>query len=174
MNFVVRWNSEMLSGQKEASERRYFMVGPPERTWFIADQEDAGDNVYVCDLRQNAPRSDGFGGSTLHFTLVDGSVIAAKGPWHSNSNACFKDTGIDTRDKHRTWGVVSRSRKQVGYDTIMEDVLYKDESIFGVVGHFDRIERIAQEFADKLGCDITFHRQSAGGSSTGGVSCERS
>jgi hypothetical protein len=57
------------------------------------------------------PRSDGYGGSTLNFKLLDGLIDPVKGPWHTNSTAFRHDTGIDIEDLHETRVVLYKTRQ---------------------------------------------------------------
>lgn len=163
-DYVVQ-RQPMRSGQGEAQSRRYYLyTGKSGKRWLVADQDNAAANVYV----EGGPNSDGFGGATLTFPLVDGSEIKLKGPWHGNSDALFEDTGIDVRDRHYTFVVVSRRRESgEHYELIHADVLYKDDT--PQLGNFHRGDLIAREWAQKLNEIVYLYSASEGGSSSGQV-----
>lgn len=171
-NDYVIQRQPMRSGQGEAQSRKYRKyIGKSGRTWLVADQENAGANVYVSadpqELKPGYRGFQGFGGSALTFPLVDGGEIQLKEPWHSNTTALWKDTGIDVRDKHYTFVVVSRERKSgEHYEMIMADVLYKDDA--PQLGTFDRGKDIARELLTTLSLDsVALYSESEGGSSCG-------
>ncbi len=155
----------MVCGSAEAESRRYYKhVGKSGKVWLVADQPDAAANVYV----EGGPNSDGFGGRTLTFPLVDGTELKLKGPWHANSDSLFHDTGIDVRDKHYTFVVISRGRESgEHYESVMVDVLYKDDR--PRLGSFHRGDLLAREWAQKLGTPVFLYSRSSGGSSCGQV-----
>lgn len=155
----------MICGSAEAESRKYHKyIGKSGKIWLVADQEDAAANVYV----EGGPNSDGFAGRTLTFPLVEGGEIKLKGPWHANSDSLLADTGVDVRNKHRTFVVISRDRKcGERYESIMVDVLYKDED--WQIGSFHRGDLLAREWAREIGAPVFLYSQSAGGSSNGQV-----
>lgn len=163
-DFVVE-RQPMTCGSSEAESRRYHKhVGKSGKVWLVADQEDAAANVYV----EGGPNSDGFGGRTLTFSLVDGTEIKLKGPWHANSDSLFQDTGIDVRDKHYTFVVISRRRKSgEHYESVMVDVLYRDER--PQLGSFHRGDLLARQWTKNTGASVFLYSQSSGGSSCGQV-----
>jgi hypothetical protein len=163
-NDYVIQRQPMRSGQGEAQSRRYHKyVSKSGKVWLVADQPNAGANVYV----EGGPNSDGFGGATLTFPLVDGSEIKLKGPWHTNAGALYSDTGVDVRNQHYTFVVVSRRRESgEHYEMIMADVLYKDEA--SVLGSFDRGKGIARKLLSEMALDsVALYSESEGGSSCG-------
>lgn len=155
----------MICGSAEAESRKYHKyLGKNGRTYLVADQPDAGANIYV----EGGPNSDGFGGRTLTFPLVDGGEIKLKGPWHTNSGDLFANTGVDVRDQHYTFVVISRGRESgEHYESIMVDVLYKDDE--PQLGSFHRGDSLAREWAREIGAPVFLYSQSSGGSSCGQV-----
>lgn len=158
----------MVCGSAEAESRKYHKyLGKNGRTYLVADQPDAGANVYV----EGGPNSDGFGGRTLTFPLVEGGEIKLKGPWHTNSDDLFANTGIDVRDRHYTFVVISRDRKSgKNYESIMVDVLYRDDE--PRLGSFHRGDELARQWARELGGPVYLYSQSSGGSSCGQVKAD--
>jgi len=155
----------MYSGQADAQNHRYHLhIGKSGRRWLVADQDNAGDNVYV----EGAKGSDGFGGATLGFPLVDGSTLKLTGPWKCNSQDLFVDTGVDVRDRHYTRGIIARHRIN-GLSWYAPDfyvsVLHLDET--PVVGRFDRIPEACQSLANEIGGRLFYGVISKGGASAG-------
>ena len=163
-DFIVQ-RQPMICGSAEAESRKYHKyVGKSGKVWLVADQPDAAANIYV----EGGPNSDGFAGRTLTFPLVDGTEIKLKGPWHANSQLLFQDTGIDVRNRHYTFVVISRDRKPgKNYESIMVDVLYRDEE--PQLGSFHRGDVLARQWTRELGVPVYCYSQSKGGSSCGQV-----
>lgn len=163
-DFVIE-RQPMICGSAEAESRKYHkFVGKNGRIYLVADQEDAAANIYV----EGGPDSDGFGGRTLSFTLVDDTKLELKGPWHTNSQDLFNNTGVDVRDQHYTFVVISRDRKSgEHYESIMVDVLYQDDE--PKLGSFHRGDLLAREWAREIGAPVFCYSQSKGGSSCGQV-----
>ena len=157
----------MRSGMGEQASRVYKMyMGKSGRRWLVADQPNAGDNVYV----EGGDKSDGFGGATLTFKLINREEVKLKGPWHSNSDALYADTEIDLREQHETFIVIGTGREYnqsnlSDYITIIKNVLYIDE--FPTIGSFYRGKELAQDFADDMEIPIVCYSRSRGGSSCG-------
>ena len=152
-----------ICGSAEAEQRVFNMyVGKSGRRWLVADQENAGENIYV----EGGPNSDGFGGRTLEFQLKDGAIISLKGPWHSNCDSLFNDTGVDVRNQYYTFGIISLGKRYTEnyLSEIFEDVLFYDES--PVLGDFNRIENLAKEFAYKLNRRVYYAQRTRGGGSS--------
>jgi hypothetical protein len=157
-NDYVIGRQPMRCGSAEAEERRYHKhIGKSGKIWLVADEEGAAAHVYV----EGGPNSDGFGGRTLTFPLVDGTEVKLKGPWHANSDAMFADTGIDVRNQHFTSVCISEGVEYGrNYETICRGALYRDEN---VLGSFHRPDEIAREWARKLGHRVYMAAQSDGG-----------
>lgn len=159
--FVVR-RQPMVSASGEAESRQYTLFkGKSGRIWLVADQPNAADNIYVSDPKRG---SEGFAGRVITFKLGGGSSISLQGPWHSNSESLLDDTGVDIRDQHLTFVVISRER-EIGehYEPIMKDILHIDSK--PTIGSFQRGGHMAQRFAKKLGGPIWCYSESTGGSS---------
>lgn len=163
-DFIIQ-RQPMICGSAEAESRKYHKyLGKNGRTYLVADQPDAGANIYV----EGGPNSDGFGGRTLTFPLVDGGEVKLKGPWHTNSGDLFANTGVDVRDRHYTFVVISRRRESgKNYESIMVDVLYKDDE--PQLGSFHRGDLLARQWAKETGAPVFLYSQSSGGSSCGQV-----
>lgn len=164
----------------EASYRMKSGYNNPDKTYDIAIGKSGAIWLYEKDVAQplyvsGGQGSRGFGGSELTFKLRDSIAgsITLKGPWASNSDAFFADTGIDVRDKYWTFVVISRYRfsyydPETGkYDgrLLLSDVLYRDEG--PQQGTFDRGKDIARKLANQLGHPVCLHSSSYGGSSCG-------
>lgn len=146
MDYTIK-RSGMICGSAEAEERVYQKVVGKNGVWLIAVQPNAADNVYLHDPEDTD--SHGFAGRTIKFPLKDGSTYKAKGPWHSNSNALFIDTGVDVRDQHETFVVLSKGRKTTGpprYEMLLTDVVYIDDK--PTLGKLNRDEELAEKFPE--------------------------
>jgi hypothetical protein len=154
----------MICGSYDAEIRKYKLyVGKSGRRWLVAIQPNEADNVYV----EGGPNSDGFAGSILSFTLESGEVISLKGPWHTNADSLFNDTGIDIRDKHLTFVVIGLDRTHTdrGYRTVIKDVIYKDKE--PTIGAYYRGTKIAMQLAKELNRPVMCYSKSENGSSSG-------
>lgn len=144
------------------------IVGKSGRNWYIDTKHEYRSMLVSCDPRENAPGYSGFrgfGGRTLTLNLDDGTTVEETGPWSSNPDALFSDTGYDVRNKVLSIGVISKKMENTGaYSRVMMDVVYHDEH--PVPGHFKRIEELAQDFADRLGQPMYYYSETYGGSTT--------
>ena len=150
----------MISGQGEAVSRKYHLfVGKSKRRWLVADQPNAADNIYV----EGKKGSDGFGGATLKFELVDGTVLSLTGPWKTGADGLLADTGHDVTDRYLTRGIVAFTRESQPYPKpdIFSDIVHHDTG--HVLGQFDRIDHIAQAAANESGRKVWFSTISGGG-----------
>lgn len=150
-------------------QRVYDRIETKGHVWYVARAENSGDSVYVKVKNEN-PKNyfKGYGGSTLDFKLSDGSVESVKGPWHSNADSLFADTGIDLRDKYLTFGVISMGREHPdGLKFLMKDVIYLDED--WTIGPYERVNLLAQEMANQLLTSVFVYVAGQGGSSCGRV-----
>lgn len=144
----------MICASSEAESKRLVLVrGKSGRCWLY---DPDGADCYV----EGGPDSGGFGGRVITFTLLDGTQVQWKGPWHSNTNALFLDTGVDLRNKHLTWGCVGLGRKG---NTITDVIWFDDRPTMGA---FDRVESKARELAAERNCPVFVYMQSQGGSLT--------
>jgi hypothetical protein len=138
--------------------------GHSGNTWLIPTNTDyPAENVHVD---QHDPRSRGYAGGMLSFPLEDGTTYSAKGPWHSNAESLYNDTGVDIRATYRTYGCVALKMR---YDNrgngIFEELIYVNRE--PTIGPFDRITDIAQTEADKRGHPIAACSISRGGGMMG-------
>lgn len=158
-------HQQMISGYAEQTKREYRMfVGKSGLRWLVANQPNEGDNVYV----EGGPGSNGFGGATLTFKLIDGGEVNLRGPWHSNSSDLFLDTGHDARAKHLTYGIIAEKRERVPYRwdlNYYDGVIHKDEE--PTLGTYSRIETAAREWSNRNKKDCYYEFVSKGGSSAG-------
>jgi hypothetical protein len=153
-------------GQTEAVSKKYFKYeGKSGRTWLVADQPNAADNIY-CSNPGNGP-GNGFGGAKLSLALVEGGFFVLNGGWHSNSDSLFRDTGIDLRSKHLTQVVVGRNRTtNSNHETIITDVLYWEKE--PLVGSFYRYKEICDQVIQEYNLDnLVYYMESQDGSSCG-------
>jgi len=82
---------------EEVKFRKY--EGKSGSTWLVGIAENFLEHIYVsAEPEENKPGykgSRGFGGDRATFKMEDGSFYFLTGPWHSNPNSFFEDTGID-------------------------------------------------------------------------------
>lgn len=149
------------------------------RTYLVpVNVPNAADYIHV-DVHD--PTSRGYGGRTLEFPLEDGTMYKTKGPWHTNSEALLKETGIDIRELHGTkvtiWSVVDEVstfkeyvRQEDGTLKWMDvtrprpvkgEVIYEEQDY--CLGDFHRGERVAQAIADIRQETVKFKSESRGG-----------
>lgn len=161
----------MISGQGEAVTRKYHLhIGKSGHTWLVADQDNAGDNIYVTAHKDPNKRGEGFGGSTLELELVDGGTFKLHGGWHSNPHSLLDDTGIDHTQHYRTF-VVLANEKDV-YDPSGKgrysgqyrytQIVYIDPE-GGMIGAHDRYKELEKQFPEAK----FFYMESTGGSASG-------
>jgi hypothetical protein len=154
----------MICGSYEAEFRKYKMyIGKSGKRWLVAIQPNEADDIYV----EGGPNSDGFAGRTLNFILESAEVVSLKGPWHTRADSLFQDTEIDLREKYLTFVVIGLDRgcTDVGYRTIIKDVIYKDEK--PTIGEYYRGTKIAMKLAKELNKPVMCYSKSTGGSYSG-------
>lgn len=141
----------------------------PEVWWLWPSVHDEPGAMIHCGsiMIYSGKKSNGYGGRTLEFPTKNG-VVKIQGPWHSNTDALYSRTGVDLKDKHRTYGVISFTRGMEGNNTVLLNILYCDPE-GGIVGLFDRINLLAQQMADDNNTVLICYRQSSSGSSEGPV-----
>ena len=179
MNHIITYQecNEEFSKMRQI-ERIWRKVTTKGRVWlYPVNVPNPGDHIHVWTPPKNPgqpefrgfPRHRGYGGSTLKFTLEDGSVLECDGPWHSNGEALKKSTGIDLTDKHVSFVVVSREigQTKATLRTIMKDVLYSDTKPH--IGKFNRGDEIAKLFVNQIGDKVYLYSKTDGGSSNGSV-----
>ena len=77
------WPLNIKSAQGEAVKLRYHAIEEkPEHYWLYADTDHPADDVWYGTTNLDA-KSEGCGGAVIPFTLVDGTVLKIKGPWHA-------------------------------------------------------------------------------------------
>lgn len=159
----------MFSASGDAESRAYKLVaGKSGRRWLYNDENfNAGANIYV----EGRAGSQGFGGRTICFPLIDGGHVALRGPWASNTHSFFTDTGIDLRSRHATWGCIGRRRERHNDRTAICDLIYFDPK--PVEGEFDRVEKLARSMSDQRGELLYFYSMSHDGSSCGPVNWDK-
>lgn len=132
-------------------------------TWmYPACCANPADHLHV--ETQNDKR--GYGGRTLDFTLVDGSVCALRGPWHSSPDCAPDSVRQAIEHTHATCGAIG---KRI-VDGVVLDLMYHDTS--PVVGEYDRIEKLAFELAHRDQTNYVYYVATCGGAHGGSTSLE--
>jgi hypothetical protein len=166
-----RINGPMISAQGDAvedasgKERLYCVhMGTEPKTkrkrrWLVADQPNAADNVYV----EGGHGSQGFGGATLTFKLMDGTYLSLKGPWKGNAEQMYLETGVDVRNTYTTFGIIALRRETgKGFDDdSFYDILHLDA--VPKLGIYDRIEDLATTMCMDLKTKVWYSMRSLGG-----------
>lgn len=157
----------MICASAGAESNTYKKVeGKSGNTWYVPS--DLNPNVQVDT---HDPNSEGYRGRTLEFILEDGTIDKVQGPWSSNSDALFRDTGIDLRNNHITYGIIAGGRSPNHEDPynlmnhIYIDVVHLDEK--PTKGEYSRIQNLAQKLADEYKLDLFYQVKSGGGGCAG-------
>lgn len=132
-----------------------------EGLWLVGDVPNAADFVYYWKLNEKS--REGYGGSALTFKLTDRrGTLTLAGPWHSNSDSLFIDTGVDVQSKCLTYVVIGESR---GHDPkhYYQGILHQDSD--WTLGPFNRGKLMAAQMAQELGKTVYCYSHSMGGSS---------
>lgn len=169
------YNNAMVCASYEASLKTYRKVGGKSgNTWLVPTLGDPSK----IHLDRHDPKSKGYGGSTLTFRLDNGEEYSVKGPWNSNSDSLYHDTGIDLRNNHKSRGIVALKRevpedrsRYSSMDYIYKDVLHLDEDM--VRGSFNRVEDIGQKIANELNQTVYYQVVSQDGGSSGTIEPQR-
>jgi len=134
-------NSFLSKRVKMEQERdlSYLLQTGDFRIWLYADIANSGDYIFCSSDK----RDRGFGGSSLSFKLShELGSISLIGPWHSNSDALYRATGIDIRDKHLTRVMI------IAFDEAKLDVLVEETE--PQIGAFHRGYEMAQKLRESL------------------------
>ena len=158
----------MFSGIAEAASHKYYMYrDKSNRIWLVGDEPNAAEHIYV----DGGKGSNGFGGRTMTFELVDGSTVDLIGPWHTNSGALLQAVGIDLRDKYFTWGCIGTDRHFSNGNSGISNLIYIDKE--PVLGLYDRIDTLAKQLSEERQECLFYYRQTLGGSTLGPVNYEK-
>lgn len=176
MGIRFSMSGRALSGQHEAAISVYKRIDSKTRhggVWLVANQENEGDNIYWgYEANKGHPRSDGMGGAVIEFELVDGGSVKIQGPWHSNADSLFADTGYDCRDKYFTQGIVAERRTSVpkSWDYEYDGIIHHDKK--RTLGAYRRIMEIAKQWCLDNKADCYYCMRSRGGGSSGPMTYE--
>lgn len=142
----------IYQGETPNVQGRFRIIETMQNTWIVkTDVPNPGDHIYVADPNPGSMR--GFGGARLVFYTVQGDSAGFTGPWHSNSKAFTKDTGIDLTGLHLT---------RVMLTSPTAGVVYMESE--PVLGDFDRGKTLAENLSAALGDILKVDIESAGGS----------
>lgn len=158
----------MFSAIAEAASHKYYMYkDKSNRIWLVGDEPNAAEHIYV----DGGKGSNGFGGRTMTFELVDGSTVNLIGPWHTNSSALLQAVGIDLRDKYFTWGCIGTDRYFNNGNSGISNLIYIDKE--PILGKYDRIDNLAKQLSEERQECLFYYRQTLGGSTLGPVNYEK-
>lgn len=145
--------------------------GKSGQTWLVAIIPEAASELFVTNNPSNTTGRGGgygFGGATISFKVDNGDQFDAHGPWHSNADSLFEDTGLDVRSLHLTRVWVAEGRDfgpGLSMRTVPSGAIYYQENS-PAMGTFHRGQRIAQAIADLYQKEVWLYSESNGGSST--------
>jgi hypothetical protein len=157
---ISRGLVDLLYNCKETNHHYYHKKETPKALWVWADVPNSGDYIFV--RRKSDEPSDGFGGSTLTFTTVDGEIIKLQGPWHSNADSLFVDTGVDLRDKYWSFYAIAKERIISQQGLVLVGLL--DGTPVPKITFYEEAERRAHQIAINLRHPVALYHQSYGGS----------
>lgn len=129
--------------------------------WLHADQPAAADEIYVGLDYPND--SQGMGGAIVTFRLVEGGTLTLYGPWCTNPRDYHDATGVDLENRYATRGVIAKTvDKLIGPGLQKPTMDYRDLLYLDYdwrLGDFDRLEKLAQEYAVKFGEPVYYYAQ---------------
>ena len=163
-----------MIGRLTVSDITYRRIkGKSGKTWLVSLVPEAAAKLYVTNNPGNTTGKGGgygFGGAIISFTCDDGEQFDAHGPWHSNAESLFDDTGLDVRHLHLTRVTVCERREfeEGSYKSVPAGEIYYREEV-PAMGTFHRGKGIAQALADLYGKTVMLLSESNGGSSFGPV-----
>jgi len=150
---------------KEPDEIIYEIVSCLEK-WYLIPVNIPNRADYIYTRKKDIGKSFGFGGDVLIFKLNDGRLFSLQGPWHTNSNSLFHDTGISVGDEYFTWGYIYEQKEPArvkGSLYTMINVIYQDNS--WILDRFDRIENHTKKLVQHFKKSLYYSSFSRGGSS---------
>lgn len=162
----------MISAIGESADKIWTKhIGKSGKIWLLPKDEEVNSMVIV----QGDPGSQGFGGRDMHFKLDDGTSLMLRGPWSSNHDAFFAETGVDRRSHYRTWGCIGLDHGYVAYRhgyaqrrSCILDLIHVDPE-GGCIGTYDRIDDLAKQIAFEQQVVVARFSQTYGGSSMCGA-----
>lgn len=199
-NFTVPQYS-MISGQGEYQSKEWLKIEAKRGIWLVLPNREASQIIFWRDTKGT---SQGFGGSTLKFKIIgelfkptpeniaqelsqainppeweerlfdEPETLELQGPWGSNTESLFQDTGYDIRDRIKSWGCIGRGRSwdkgnnpNATSRTIIEDLVYFDTE--PQHGKYDRIQKLAEQLSNERQETLFYYQETFGGSSSGPV-----
>lgn len=123
------------------------------RHWFVpTDTRFPADDVWMW----NPNNQNGLNGTIRQFVLGPGSSVTVKGPWLSNAEHLYKETGVDVRDRSAV--------KMKVFRKLTKQLLYQDHD--WVVGSIDSCRDNAQHISNHNSTDVIAEIETAGGGIT--------
>lgn len=171
----------MISASGDSQSREWLHIKGRTLEWLVLPNREAD---FMLQWHDTKGTSRGFAGRTLTLKVIgelhpiegewqtklfdEPKTFEWQGPWSSNTDALFKDTGYDIRNRIRTWGCLSLARDWAtnsSNQAIMKNLIYFDPE--PQYGTYSRIVDMAKAKAKELRRPIYFYMTSYGGSSSG-------
>lgn len=148
-------------GQKVTLYKCYADRKDKNLVWLVGDNcINPADHIYVGYTYDTGSR--GYGGRIMVFNLVDHNrAISLYGPWHSNTDALYENTGVDVRDKHYVQFVAGLGRLRDGGRDVITDIVHYEEP--GVRGYYD-YKALLPRLYERYKASITYWHGGSGGS----------
>jgi hypothetical protein len=165
---VSEWERgpSFISGDPARDVRFHMVMGKSGRRHLYKENLDP-NYIFV----EGGPDSNGCGGRTLDFSMVDDTIVSLKGPWGSNADYLFEDTGVDLRLRYETQGVIAlKSEGKNWNEYVFTNIIYYEKDF--CLGSYDRILDLAQEKANELKQTVHFRERSKPFFSTRGYAVE--
>ena len=137
---------------------------------YPVDCENPADHIHKwypsCAGQESGYCGKGYGGATLTFHLESGEVLNLQGPWHVGADALFEETGVDIRDKCKTFVVIAKKKictdmMTPGEAMIYKDIVWIDDKI--QISEHDRGEKILEEMLELHKVPLAYYFIKSGG-----------
>lgn len=125
------------------------IVGQSGNVWYVGVTENRADHIWVSTSNKN-----GCAGREIRFTLMGGRTTdVVEGPWNSNAEHLYMDTGLDIRNMH----LIGYTIKTKGGEVL--------EDFYGLC-RFKQCEERTQKLADERYEYVIAEQRSSGGGYT--------
>lgn len=160
--FVCKSSLRRPEGESEGIFDVYESTMYPGGLWLVGDVKNSADHIffgYPCETG-----SKGYAGRWMAFRGPLGDVIL-QGPWHSNADALYDDTGVDVRGAHYVQLVVGLAwGPDINGARTIESVVYYEDPHYGV---FDDYRNVLRRLYSVFRVPLCYWHGGAGGSMSG-------